>query len=257
MRAFASYIRKILSAFIVIGAGFMSSQAASETLDSTIADTRTLAAFRVDPAALASWLPDTHAPAPYGEGAFEGANMLMMFIDRILHQDAEGAPKNSGAYRMVALIVPGQHKETAETAVFISRVYSPHESAGLYKTAVQAEVSHRVTLFGKGVGPLSGRHDWIVEYDGGVIVIGFDYEARVASRRSGESVLTTPVDTGVKRIYRFDQATDVVFSKAKNVDRTSELEISITIPELSDMFDDFELIGLADRPFYTRQTFKP
>ena len=257
MRAFATRLRTFVSSFILIGGGLLASWSSAETLDSTIADTRTLAAFAVDPGALQAWLPETHEPNPYSKGSFEGANILMMFIDRILHQDAEGAPKNGGAYRMMALIVPGKHKETGESAVFISRVYSPGDGAGPYKTAVKSEIRHSLSLSGENVGPLSGRHDWLVKHDGGAIEIGFDYEAGVVSRRTGESTLSTPADISVQRIYRFDQATDVVFSKAKGVDRTSELKVSITIPELSELFDGYELIGLADRPFYTRQTFKP
>ncbi|MEM1428122.1 MAG: hypothetical protein AAGG09_01545 [Pseudomonadota bacterium] len=45
----------------------------AEPLVSMIADTRTLAAFRVNPEALAGWLPETHQPAPYASGSFEGA----------------------------------------------------------------------------------------------------------------------------------------------------------------------------------------
>ena len=45
---------------------------------------------------------------------------------------------------------------------------------------------------------------------------------------------------------------------ATNTACTSNVSINITIPELSTLFDGTEqLIGLADRPFYTRETFKP
>lgn len=232
--------------------------AASETLDSTIADTRTLAAFKVDDGALAEWLPETHKPAAFGGGPFQGANVMMMFIDRMLHQDAEGASKNGGAYRMVALIVPGSDKENGEKATFISRVYSPGDGPGPYKTAVKSSVSHSVSLVGTDAVPLSGRHAWRVEHGGGALEIAFDFEAGVPGRRSGESLLSTPADPAVKRIYRFDQLTDVVLSKPKEVDRTSNVRVEVTIPELTGMFDGTEeLIGLADRPFYTRTTWKP
>jgi len=52
--------------------------------------------------------------------------------------------------------------------------------------------------------------------------------------------------------------TDVVNSAPKGINRTSNVTVSITIPELATMFDGTEeLIGLADRPFYPRETFKP
>lgn len=249
---------KILTTLIATIAVFISYNASAETLDSTIADTRTLAAFQVSDVALQDWLPEGHESNPYGGGSFEGANILMMFIDRMLHQDAEGGPKNGGAYRMMALIVPGKNTATGEKATFISRVYSPSEGAGPYKTSVQAVVSHSLSLSGIGTEPLSGRHDWTVSHDGGEIAIGFDYSAAVPGRKTGESILSTPADASVARIYRYDQLTDVVLSQAKGLDRTSNVTVNVSIPELTQMFDGSEvLIGLADRPFYSRQTYKP
>lgn len=239
-------------------AAFAWAPANAETFDSTIADTRTLAAFQVNSEALAEWLPDTHVSAPYGGGSFQGANLLMMFIDRMLHQDSEGKPKNGGAYRMMALIVPGIDSESGESSTFIARVYSPGEGAGPYKTAVQSEVSHTVSLSGTGSEPLSGRHVWQIEQGSGSLEIAFDYTAGVPGRKVGESVLSTPLDASVKRIYRYDQLTDVVLSTPKGIDRTSSVTVRVEIPELAAMFDGSErLIGLADRPFYTRTTWKP
>ena len=233
-------------------------QVEAETLDSTIVDTRTLAAFKVNEAALARWLPSTHASAPYGGGAFEGANLLMMFIDRMLHQDAEGNPKNGGAYRMMALIVPGVDRESGESSTFVARVYSPGEGAGPYKTAIRSDVSHSVSLSGSGAEPLSGRHVWQVDQGGGTLQIAFDYVGGIPGRKAGESLLATPKDASVKRIYRYDQLTDVVFSQPKDIDRTSNVTVHVALPELADMFDGTEvLVGLADRPFYTRTTWKP
>lgn len=249
---------KMLASITTAIALFLPFCANAETLDSTIADTRTLAAFQVNEVALQNWLPEGHEPNPYGEGSFEGANLLMMFIDRMLHQDAEGVAKNGGAYRMMALIVPGKNTATGKNSTFISRVYAPSEGAGPYKTSVQALVSHSLSLSGSGAEPLSGRHDWNVSHDGGEITIGFDYSAAVPGRKIGESALSTPVDANVTRIYRYDQLTDVVLSQSKAMDRTSNVIVNVSIPELTPMFDGSEvLVGLADRPFYTRQTFKP
>ena len=252
-------LKPIRNAFIAAcAAAFVWAPANAETFDSTIADTRTLAAFKVNDEALAEWLPDTHISAPYGGGSFEGANLLMMFIDRMLHQDASGKPKNGGAYRMMALIVPGVDRESGEKSTFIARVYSPGEGAGPYKTAVQAQVSHSLSLQGTGAGPLSGRHVWQIEQGGGDLEIAFDYAAGVPGRKAGETVLSTPLDASVKRVYRYDQLTDVVFSTPKGIDRTSNVTLRVEIPELAAMFDGSEaLIGLADRPFYTRTTWKP
>ncbi len=246
---------------VAVGAALASAgttMATAETFESTIADMRTLAAFKVDNTALSEWIPDTHSLAPFGGGSFEGANVLMMFIDRMLHQDANGDPTSGGAYRMMALIVPAIDTTTDESATFIARVYTPSEGVGTYGTAVQSSVSHELALSGTDIGPLSGSHAWRIEHGGGSLEIAFDYEAGIPGRRSGESVLSTPVDPEVQRIYRFEQLTDVVYSVPRDIDRTSNVTVRIDIPELAAMFDGAEeLIGLADRPFYTRTTWKP
>ncbi|MEL6235460.1 MAG: hypothetical protein AAFR46_13740 [Pseudomonadota bacterium] len=255
MQAGAAMMRRAAPAVLGVA---MAASVQAETFDSTIADSRMLAAFKVSETALQDWLPETHRPAPYAAGAFEGANLVMMFIDRMLHQDAVGDPKNGGSYRMMALILPAIDDGTGEKATFIARVYSPGDGAGPYRTAVKATVSHALSLDGSGIEPLSGRHRWRIAQGGGVIDISVAFTAAVPGRKTGESLLSSPQDPSVARIYRYDQLTDVVLSIPKNIDRTSELSVTVTIPELADMFDGSEvLIGLADRPFYTRQTFKP
>lgn len=251
-------LRNIMATYIVLTAVFLPLSASAETLlDSTIADARTLAFFKVNEAALKEWLPDTHEIRAFG-GPYKGANILMMFIDRMLHQDAEGKSKAGGAYRMMALVIPGKNIETGKKATFISRVYAPSEGAGTYKVSVPAIVSHSLALSGTGAEPLSGRHDWNISHDGGEIAIGFDYKGAVPKRKTSESILSTPADASVARIYRYDQLTDVMFSPAKGIDRTSNVTVKVSIPELTKMFDGTAtLIGLSDRPFYTRTTYKP
>ena len=63
-------------------------------------------------------------------GPFKDANLFVVFIDRLLSQDADGNSSAGGAFRMVALVVPAMNPETEEAAPFVTRIYGPHDDPG-------------------------------------------------------------------------------------------------------------------------------
>ncbi len=247
----------VLPVFFLMTFGFFS-RANAETFNSTIADTRTFVAYKVSATEAAKWLPDGYEIAPRTSGAYAGANLFFVFIDRLLHLDAKDQPKGAGAYRMVAVVVPGKQIESGEKATFIARVYSPTKGAGPYKNSAHSNVKRQVTHTGENAGANAGNDTWVVRHDGGELALKMTYAPAVPKLVKKDSLLTSAADPSIRRVYKYQQLVDVIKSTPNDVDRVSNLSITVTIPELKDMFDGSEqLIGIASIPWYTRFTYVP
>jgi len=249
----------LLIAMALVASIASTAPARAETLSATIADTRTNLALSVDQAAAQEWLPAPWTVAPLPKGPFKGANLLVFFIDRLLHLDAEGKPTSGGTYRMAVLVVPGKNPDTGEVVPFITRVYRAHEDPGPYKNGVKATVRREITQRGADMEPGTGSDFWeIGNAAGGALTFRMDYQRAVPKRVKRDSKLYSAVDPSFYRIYRYEQVIDVVKSVPANIDRVSSHELRVSIPELTKMFDGSEeLVGIARIPWYGRQTFLP
>lgn len=248
--------RLIALAFCMLA---VTAQTAAETLDSSIADTRMTLAFRVTKGAAQEWLPVPWKVSPLADGPFKGANLLVVSIDRLLHQDAKGVFKGGGSYRMVVLVIPGKNPDTGEKAPFVARVYTPHSGPGPYKNSLKTTVRRQVTVGGTNVGAGAGTDEWAVDDgEGGVLEFRVEYQRAVPKRVKQETKMRSTIDPNFFRIYRYEQLMDIVKSMPGGIDRVSRYQFRATIPELEAMFDGAEeLVGIAVIPWYTRQTFLP
>ncbi len=239
--------------------GSLTASAKAETFVGSNVDNRITVALRVGPAALQAWLPAPWKVEPKPAGPFKGANLFIVFIDRLLDQDPEGKPTAGGAFRLAALYVPAQNPQTGESAPFIIRVYWPHESPRPYNNSVQTMVRREATLRGANTEPGSGSELWEVrDSAGGILEFRMDYQRAVPVRTKGEARPHSSVDPTFFRFYRYDQVMDVVKSIPEGIDRVQSHQLRVTMSELHDLFDGNEkLVGIAITPWYARQTFLP
>lgn len=256
MSSFRSYFTRVLG--VTLALAFMAGKAGAEALVANVADTRTTLAFSVSEAAAQDWLPAPWKTAPLPKGPFKGANLLLVCIDRLLHQDADGKPKAGGSYRMVVLVVPAMNPETGDKAPFITRVYSPQGAPGPYKNSLEATVSRTSSSEGTAANAGTGSDSWTVGQSGGTMELRVEYEKAVPKRLQREMRPRSAVDPTLLRIYRYEQLIDVVKSIPAGTDRAPSHYVRVSIPELAALFDGNEqLVGIAVIPWYSRQTFLP
>lgn len=256
-----TFFKRVLSAaaFAILGMVLaMTTSARAETLDSRVADTRMFVGFKVDPDTAQVWLPQGHVVGAIPKGPFATANFVLVFIDRLLHLSPDGEPKGGGAYRMLALVIPGENVESGERAMFIARIYGPHDGAGPYANSVKSVIRRELSRRGADLGPLDGSDSWEIEHDGGRLVLSVDFEAEVPKLIKGDSHPVSAADPEIRRIYRYQQLMDVVRSAPADIDRITRLDFEVSIPELVRAFDGSEaLIGVGVIPWYTRETYLP
>jgi hypothetical protein len=246
---------------IIVGGLPSASPASAETLVQTTLDSRMVVHFRVNPTELERWLPAPWQSNPVATGPSKDANLVVSFIDRLLDQNAEGKHAEVPAYRAVSVSVPAKNPQTGDSGPLVMRIFNsaPTGVPGFYKTAVQATIRREQTLKGVGVEPGTATDWWEMrDGKGGTMELRVEYTRGAPTRAKAEAKPRSGSDPAVWRIYRIDQAQDVIKSVPAGIDRVANLSIRVAVPEMSKMFDGSEkLISLTAVPFYTRQTVLP
>lgn len=233
----------------------------AETLVQSTLDSRIVLAFRVAEAELQRWVPAPWQINPAAAGPSKDANLLIIFVDRLLDQDAEGKPAAVPTYRVVALAVPDRHPQTGEAGNLLIRLFNSNPKAvpGFYKTAVPATIRREQTLKGESNEPGVGTDWWEMrDTAGGMMELRVQDQRGTPSRVKAEAKPRSVSDPTVWRIYRLEQGVDVVKSIPAGIDRVQSYHFCVAVPELAKLFDGSEkLISITVIPWYTRQTFLP
>jgi len=217
--------------------------------------------LRVGQAELQKLLPAPWQANPVPGGPFKEANFLIVFIDSFLVQDAQGKPDKGGIARKAVFAVPVKHTQTGEMALVVTGGFTAdsQDVPGPYKNFSHAAIRREQTL--KVVNIEAGVNEdfWEVrDTRGGIIELRVQYQAALPSRAKAEQKLYSAVEPSFYRIYRIDQATDIVKSVPVGIDRMRNCQFRMAVPELSKLFDGTEqLVGVSVIPLYVRQIFLP
>jgi hypothetical protein len=240
--------------------GVASLACAQKHVQSTL-DSRIVLAYKVNAAEIQRWIPAPWQVAPVASGPAKDANLTMTFVDRLLDQDAEGKPVKTPTYRVVALSVPATNPQTKDSGGLIVRLYnsSPESIPGFYKTAVLATVDREITEKGSGASTASVLERWgMKDGKGGSLELLVQYQRGIATRSKLEAKPRSGSDPATWRIYRIEQATEVLKSIHGGTDRVQAVNLRVKVPELAKLFDGSEqLVAVTSVPMYTRQTFLP
>jgi hypothetical protein len=234
----------------------------AETLVESNVDARVVVALRVPrQSAVQTWLPAPWKVDPIGSGPSATANVLMVFVERLLSQDADGKATPGANTRSVAVVVPARNPETGESATFVTRVFSgvPGAVPGPYRTSVAATVSHEQSSKSEDVEVVTGEEAWAMrEGDRALLELRFAYERGAATRVTSEAHVRSAVDPTIHRIYRIDQGVDVVKSGPAGVEHVRNLQFRVSAPALTAVLDGSErVVSISMVPWYIRQIFVP
>lgn len=234
-------------------------QSKAETLVENSMFYRIYVAFSVDQKAAQAWLPADWKIVSLSKGPFKGANLLVIFDDKLIIQDAEGKPDKEGSYCLAILVSPGINTKTKKFDFFVTRIYWPYNDPSPYKNGVNATVHREATI--KDLASKSGMSSevWKVQNkDGGILEFQMEYKRSVPKRARREFTVHSSVEPDFYRIYRDDWANELVKSIPAGIDRVQNYKFSSTISELRKMFDGSEkLIGITVNPCRVRQVFLP
>jgi hypothetical protein len=222
-------------------------------LDSTIAE-RILLGFQVRPDLLRPRLP-----APWQVTATPaGANLVVIYNEVLLNQDASGQAAPDATNRYVGIVVPARQPQTGEEASLNLRIFTVHPDSlpGKYRTAQPVAIRREQVLTGDGLTAVVSEQFTVSVAPEGEISLRLRYRrgpfVHVPSRSRARSAL----DPGILRVYHTDQLAYTVRDASRGVDHVLDLEFRATVAELREFFDGSErLASITVSPWYFRQVY--
>jgi hypothetical protein len=242
---------------VVMAAGNAAS--AAEKLVGTYGEQRTVLAFKVPDTAVQKLLPEGWQVSPPGTGPSKDANLNVVFVDMLTVQNPDGTPGET--CRIVALMVPAKKKGTDAVVPMVVGGFAstPSYVPGAYGNEDLASATIDRHAHTDPSGKTNVEESWEFKGSGGdAIGLQLQYDRGVAARSKAEVMPHSGVKPDFYRIYRIEQAADVVRSTATGTDRVQKYAFKATGAKLSPLFNGSEqLISITSLPFYARQVFLP
>ena len=213
--------------------------------------------FKAAEAAVQKFLPEGWELDVATSGPAKDINLRLTFIDRLTAHNAEG--KALDPVRVTTLSIPAKQtgSETRGTLLFLIYSSSAGGGPGPYGVSVQGNTNmeKRVRIDPAGTGTV--EESWEVQsQDGDSIQLQLQYARGTMTTGKAEQLMYSSAKQGFYRIYRSEQAVDIV--RGPGTDRVQKVVFKASGPKLAPLFDGSEqLIGVTSTPWYTRQTYLP
>ncbi len=227
---------------------------AQEKISGSNVDTRIGMAFKVSDGALRKLVPEGWEISPATSGPSQGANLNVTIVNMLTAYDADGKPATP--YRGVAFVVPVKKKGSDATVPMVAAgLFTSNYAPGAYGVFLPARITvdrkTRIDLDGK----TTVEESWELRADGGHSVdILVHYVAGLPANSKVEQRVFSAAKPEFFRIYRFEQAAEVVRSVPAGVDRVSRVSFKATGDKLGALFDGSQqLISVTATPWYSRQ----
>lgn len=219
-------------------------------------EVRTVVTFKISDEVAQKFLPTGWSVASLSQGPAKGANLTVVFAERLATQDANGKAVGGEEAGVILSVASRKDKDTAFSII---EGYSDAQTApGFYLVYKPAKVTidrqTHVTSLSSTV-----EETWSVVGDGGEqIAFHIAYEQIAPIRTQLVSRNVSAVDPMVRRTYRIDQGTNVILSEPSGVKRGRDLSFRASGGMLSKLFDGSqEMVSIVSAPWYSRQMFLP
>jgi hypothetical protein len=226
-----------------------------------------MVAFRGNAEALQKRMPrgwkvsDDWGPGPAGM-ALKGANAFLSFHDTLLEsKKAQSKSDPQGRFAIMAMV--GRNDSTGERCGMSFTGFSadPENVPGKYKDRVLVKsIARRLSLTGDASNTeVSEGFD--IDAGDGLVHFALDYRRPMPiwqyspAAAPGAITFRAAQDADILRYYWEDALTYVVISRPLNVDCSSKFEFDVTVPLVSDVMRDAEIIAVVIRPYYSRRVF--
>ena len=247
------------AALLALVAATVHTAAAGEKHVGTYGEERALLRFKVPDATVQKLLPEGWQASPDSAGPSKDANLNVVFVDVFTAQNPDGKPEDP--YRVAAVVIPAKKKGTEATVpmVVTGLASIPSYAPGPYGVFAPASATVDRHVHTDPSGKSNIDEAWEFKADGGDLVqLELQYVRGSLARSKVETMPHSAVKPEFYRIYRIEQAADVVRSTASGTDRAQKYLFKATGGKLSQIFDGSEqLISITSLPFYSRQVSLP
>lgn len=189
-----------------------------------------------------------------------GPNITLIFMDRKLALTPDGKPLQGGMNRLLVVAVAAKNAQ-GEARTLIVGGYSADPSGvpGAYKVYAGGEVAVARTEMVKGGAANTVDEHWTVKgADGGAVDVKVSFVRGVPTSGPFEQKVHSGADPDFYRIYRGEQATEVLRNPAGGVDHVKSVSVKASGGKLGKAVGDTaKVIAVSNAPFYGRKTYLP
>lgn len=232
---------------------------AQDKLVGTYGEARTVLAFQMRDEALEKILPNGWEASPFATGPSKGGNLIVNFMDWVAVLDGDGKPEKT--YRSVGFTIPAKQAGADKTvSMSIMGLAAPADYApGPYWNSLGAKAVVSRRLWTEDDGIARADESWAFDDSGGESArLQVQFERGIAAMTSGQAVVHSNVKPEFYRLYKTEQAVDVVRSDPLGIDHIRNYFFKASGPRLSTIFDGTErLVSVTSLPWFTRQAFLP
>jgi hypothetical protein len=245
-------MRALLTSVLLIAA---TSAFAQEKFVGAHVDLRTTLAYKVPGAALDKMVPDGWDVDSPTAGPANGFNLLLVFVDQLISHDSEGKPLVPS--RGVLLTVPVKKKGADFAGFMVIGGFFEAGAPGDYGVYKNAQTTIRRAVRTGTEGKLTAEEIWSIKSaDGGSIELHMEFFRGTPRRAMVETKGISGAKPDFFRIYRVEQAIDLVRSTTIAVDRVASFSFKVRGEGVSNLFDGTEqLIAITSIPWYSRQIY--
>ena len=211
---------------------------AQEKSVGTYGEVRTVLSFKVADAALQKFVPAGWQLSPSTAGPSKGTNVSLVLIDIVTAQGPDGKPEDTS--QTAVLVLPAKKIGTEATVPmvfggFASKASNAPGPYGVFELAKATVVRNTRT---DPDGKSSADESWDFNVDDKT---GISVQLQFVHAPTARTKLETPVYSAKMpdfyRIYRFEQALDLVRSSEAGVDRVQKVTFKIGGSNLAPVFD--------------------
>ena len=252
---FVSHCRAFLiAAFSIV---YVQTGTSAETFVGSNVDNRVLVGVDAPSEGIEALLPDGWELMPFPGGPLAGANVLFVFIDTLSQRDADGEPISPAARRALALASLGKNGD--QVRLFVLRIYNTKPEPDPYGVNVAAEVMRKTGVEVSADDKRQRSDEWVIQTaENEKLTFVLDYETGNRNWAPAEALPYSATDPDFSRIYRVNQLTDLIASKALEKPASGTFALTNGLSDLSSILDGSEdIVAVIDVPMYVREIFLP
>jgi hypothetical protein len=202
--------------------------ASAEHLAATTQEVRTVLYYHVPPATLAKFLPEGWVAIDTTSGPTSGANLTVNLSDQLANKSTQGATSNDTRGQGVTISARVRDPQTGDTRSMVLFGFTNGNDSpgpyGVHRKATIRMIRTERTLTG---GRVAVSESWSAKTaQGDELSLDLSFTRGPLTASHVDQQTRSSLHPEFYRIYKMDEQTDVVRSKASGIDHVSRLKLS-------------------------------
>jgi len=246
----------LLAGFVLAIGQFAGGPAQADHLAQSTLEARTIIAVAMPAEAIAALLPAGWRSVPFETGPGKGANLNATLYDQLSVVGPDGKPEERS--QVLALSAPVMRPDGKVVSMVVGGFVPPAGVPGAYSVQQPAAITMTKQARSLPAGDAQVEESWDFAGTGDTrLHIALTYARGNATPAHAEVLNYSAAKPDFYRIYKIDQAVDVLRSGPAGIDRVSTLTIAASGAIAAILGQQSTVIAVISAPYYHRDIWLP